>query len=266
MPPSGLLFSPLLLALGVAGLSLLSLSLSPPPKRDEIPPNMPPDFFSSGLAELLAGLDGALLALADGVLLAGRLAPNPPPELPEPPELLLDPLEPPPKGELPLAGRLGVDELPEGLEPPGELGLLPAGRLPPNGDEPPELPEPLLDPPKGDDPLLPAGRLPPKPPPELPEPPGEVGLLPAGRLPPKGEELPDGVGLVGDAGRLPPMGDPPDTGRAGVELPPPGTGLVRAPAPGKPVVGRLKPLLEVLNGFTREEEADEEPPSSSSSL
>lgn len=264
MPPNGLLFSPLL-ALGVAGLSLLSLS-PPPPKRPVMPPNMPPDFFSSGLVGLLAGFAGALVALPDGVLLAGRLAPNPPPELPEPPELLL-PLDPPPKGELPVEGRLGVDELPELAEPPGELGLLPAGRLPPKGDEPPELLEPLLDPPNGDEPLLPAGRFaPPKPLPVLPElPPGEVGLLPAGRLPPNGDEPLDGVGLVGDVGRLPPMLEPLAAGRAGVELPLPGTGLVRAPAPGKPVVGRLKPLLELLNGFTREEE-DEEPPSSSSSL
>lgn len=126
MPPSGLLLSPL--ALGAAGLSLLSLSPLPP-KRPAIPPNIPPDFFSSGLAGLLAGFAGALLALEDGVLLAGRLAPNPPLELPEPPELP-KPLLDPPKGDDPLlpAGRLGVDELPD----PGEPGLLPAGRLPPN--------------------------------------------------------------------------------------------------------------------------------------
>ncbi len=95
-----------------------------------------------------------------------------------------------------------MDELPE--LPLGEPGLLPAGRLPPNGDDPPELLEPLLpDPPKDDPPL--AGRLPlPNVPPELPL--GEPGLLPAGRLPPNGDDPPlDGVEPPGAAGRLPPV-------------------------------------------------------------
>jgi hypothetical protein len=241
IPLKPLVIPPPLLALGVAG-----LSPPPPPKRPVIPPNTPPDFFSSGLAAGLA----ELLPPGGAELAAGRLPPNCDPlELPELP-LLPDP---PPKDEPLLAGRLVGDELPELL--PGELGLLVVGRLPPNCDDPPELPElPLLpDPPPKDEPLL-AGRLP-LPncddPPELL--PGEEGLLPAGRLPPpNGDTLPlDGLEPPGVAGRLPPvelMG-----GRLADEAVLLGGGLVRPPEPGKLEVGRLpRPLLEPPNGFTRD--------------
>lgn len=261
IPPNGLLdFSPLL-ALGVAGLS--SALAPPPPKRLVMPPSTPPDFFSSGLLVGLAGLLAGLLPPAGGAeLAAGRL----PPKLDDPPELagllgLLDPLELPPKVDP--AGRAGADD-PAGLVG-DEPGLLPAGRLPlPNGDDPPEpdgllgLLDPLELLPKDDPP--PGGRLPlPNVPPDPPElPPGEVGLLPAGRLPPKGETLPPLVGLApGVAGRLTPAGaldEPNVVGRApdGLEPPPPGTGLVRAPDPGKPVVGRLPRVLVPPKGFTRD--------------
>jgi hypothetical protein len=211
---------------------------------------MPPDFLSSGLVAGFEPPGGAELA-------AGRL---PLPNGDDPPlDGLPEPLEPLPKDDplLP-AGRLGELELPE-LLPLGEFGLLLAGRLPlPNGDDPPldGLPEPLEPPPK-DDPLLPAGRLPlPNVLPDEPElPPGELELLPAGRLLPNGDVPPLGLEPEppGVPGRLPPADpDDPSGGREPDAAELLGGGLVRAPAPGKPEVGRLPRLLELPNGFTRD--------------
>ncbi len=219
-------------ALGCAG---LSLAAPPPPKRPLRPPKRPPDFLSSDFAGALVGLG------------AFELPPNDPLEL-----LPLEPVLLPPKDEpLLLAGRLVGDELLE----PDDGGLLLAGRLPlPKGDDPLELLG-LLELPKEEPPLL-AGRLPL--PNELPEPlPGELGVLLAGRLPPllNGELPPlDVEGPEGEEGRAPVF--PVPNGRAPDDELPPGGGLVRAPAPGKPVVGRfpkvLVELLEPPNGFTRD--------------
>jgi len=154
--------------------------LEPPPK-DELPPGVAGRF---GVDELPPGEPGLLPA---GLLPNG----DDPPELPDPLGLL-DPLDPPNE---PPAGRFAPNPPPELPDPPGEVGLLPAGRLPPNDDDPP------LD-----------GL----------EPPGDVGRLPLGDEPNGGRAADElellGGGLVRppapgrfEVGRLPkPLLEPPN--------------------------------------------------------